>query len=95
MSVDIRSHPLLEAWADPRSGVVSYILKTDVAACRQSFYFTNPGMTNDGSYGEGRYRIAPSGPLRRHVWEKPRAPSPAVLREGSTHLLHDNGLGRH
>jgi len=50
MSVDIRSHPLLEAWTDPRSGVVSYILKTDVAACRQSFYFTNLGMTDDGRY---------------------------------------------
>lgn len=37
-------------WKDPQSGVTSYILVERVAPLQQSFYFTNPSMTNDGRY---------------------------------------------
>ena len=50
MTLKLTGHPLFPPWTDPKTAVVSYILKTDVAACRQSFYFTNPGLTNNERY---------------------------------------------
>ena len=37
-------------WIDPASGVVSYILTSDMVPHTQSFYFTNRSITNDGRY---------------------------------------------
>lgn len=37
-------------WIDPASGVVSYILTSDIIPHTQSFYFTNRSITNDGRY---------------------------------------------
>ena len=39
-----------EKFTDPYSGAVSYILKTRLGNNQQSFYFTNPSMTEDGRF---------------------------------------------
>ena len=41
---------LFEAWRDPDTGIVSYILTRKVAPVQQSFYFVTPSMTSDGRY---------------------------------------------
>ena len=44
---DLGRHPYFEAWTDPGSGVVSYLLRERVAPVQQSFYFTNPSVCPD------------------------------------------------
>lgn len=46
----IEQSPLFTRWQDPISGVESLILTRRVAPLQQSFYFTNPSLTNDGRY---------------------------------------------
>ncbi len=42
--------PLFTRWSDPISGVESLILSRRVAPLQQSFYFTNPSLTDDGRF---------------------------------------------
>lgn len=44
---DLSRHPYFEAWRDPVTGVISYILKKRVAPLQQSFYFTNSSVSAD------------------------------------------------
>lgn len=44
---NLTRHPFFEAWTDPVSGVVSFILSERVAPVQQSFYFTNPCVSTD------------------------------------------------
>lgn len=44
------SSSLFVQWQDPKSKVVSYILKPRVAPFQQSFYYTNPSLTKDGRF---------------------------------------------
>ena len=41
---------LFEAWTDPQTGIVSYILTKKVVPVQQSFYFVTPSMTSDARY---------------------------------------------
>ena len=47
MPYDLRRHPYFESWTDPESGVESFILNERVAPLQQSFYFTNPSISQD------------------------------------------------
>lgn len=47
---DLDATGLFRTWVDPVSGVVSHVLTTRIAPLQQSFYFTNPSLTNDGRY---------------------------------------------
>ncbi len=75
----LERHPYFEAWTDPKSGVVSYLLTERVAPIQQSFYFTNPSLSSDEQWlwiyascppGEGRTLAAvsldPDQPAIRH-----------------------------
>lgn len=44
------SSSLFEAWTDPESGVLSYVLTDDTAPRQQSFYFTNCNLAANGRY---------------------------------------------
>jgi hypothetical protein len=46
----IEQSPLFTRWRDPVSNVESLILSKRVAPIQQSFYFTNPSLTDDGRY---------------------------------------------
>ncbi|MDR1283113.1 MAG: hypothetical protein LBK99_20170 [Opitutaceae bacterium] len=46
----VETCPLFTPWRDPVSGAVSYILERRAAPLQQSFYYTNPGFTDDGRY---------------------------------------------
>src|SRR5512138_2442978 len=50
MSVDLKHHPFFTPYTDPSSGVTSYILTEHVAPIQQSFYFTNPSISQDGRW---------------------------------------------
>lgn len=43
----LADHPLFEVFTDPRSGVVSYLLKEVVAPVQQSFYYTQASLSAD------------------------------------------------
>ena len=56
------SNDLFLPWEDPQSGVLSYLLQSDVCGIQQSFYFTNPSMVGQFLWfyaidppAEGRY----------------------------------------
>lgn len=46
----IEQSPLFQRWTDPLSGVESFILSQGAAPFQQSFYYTNPSLTNDGRF---------------------------------------------
>ena len=46
----VKNSKHFQAWTDPVSGVVSYVLNSDRVPHTQSFYFTNRSITNDGRY---------------------------------------------
>ncbi len=48
--LNLDRHPYFTKYADEQSGVVSYILTEHVAALQQSFYFSQPSVTEDGKY---------------------------------------------
>lgn len=52
---------LFTPWRNPASGVVSYILTERAAPVQQTFYFTNPSMTDDGRYLWVRCGFPPEG----------------------------------
>ncbi|MFX0101357.1 MAG: hypothetical protein ACFFCS_17415 [Candidatus Hodarchaeota archaeon] len=52
---------LFEPWVDPESNAKSYLLKNVVSPLQQSFYFTNPSMTNDERYLWFYCSFPPSG----------------------------------
>jgi len=52
---------LFTRWADPKSGVESYILTARVAPLQQSFYYVNSSITNDGRYFWFYCAFPPSG----------------------------------
>ncbi len=78
---------LFEPFADPESGVVSYVLKYGAPEDnRQSIYFTSKSMTNDGRflvfwYTEGNEKL-PGGPGPRHQ----------MLADLKTDKVYDMGL---
>ena len=47
MGSTLDDHPYFQRWADPQSGVVSYILTERVAPVQQTFYFVNPSVSPD------------------------------------------------
>ena len=49
-SPQIEQSQLFSRWQDPVSGVESLILTRRVAPIQQSFYYTNPSLTNDGRF---------------------------------------------
>ncbi len=94
---DLSKHPYFEAWRDPQTGVVSYVLSQRVAPGQQSFYFTNSAVSADEQWlwfycifppNRGRtlgvVSLDPGKPLIRHF---PQAgftsASPMVAPEGS------------
>ena len=62
---DLSRHKYFEEYRDPKSGVVSYILKKRVATIQQSLYFTHlGGITTDGKYMWFRCAEWPSRAIR-------------------------------
>ena len=51
-------------YTDPESGVVSYIFNHDLMPLTQSFYFTNPSMSDDGRYIWMYCSFPPAGDTR-------------------------------
>lgn len=95
--MNLDRHPFFQRWADPQTGVVSYILDRRVAPIQQSFYFTNPSLSPDEKWlwfytifppGDrntlGVVSLDPDNPLIRHF---PQAQfteaSPLVDDDGS------------
>lgn len=50
ISPTLHGSSLFTPWKDPVSGVTSYILSKRIAPIQQSFYFTNPSLTDDGRF---------------------------------------------
>jgi hypothetical protein len=50
MQPNLSDHPYFEAWRDPETGVLSYLLKHVVAPVQQVPYFTTPNISGCGEY---------------------------------------------
>ena len=59
--MDLLQSDFFTPWADPESGVTSYILTRKVAPVQEAFYFVNNSMTDDGRYLWFYCAFPPSG----------------------------------
>ena len=47
---DLEHHPHFVPWVDPRSGIRTFLLNERVSPVQQTFYFVNPGISDDGRF---------------------------------------------
>jgi len=48
--INLQEHPFFTPFTDPLSGIKSYVLTKRIAPIQQTFYFTNPNVSQDGRY---------------------------------------------
>jgi len=76
---ELIDHPYFEAWQDPESGLVSYLLRERVAPLQKAFYFVNSSLSQDGKW----------------LWLETAYPPNPVKHLAAVHLDPDRPMIRH